>query len=67
MKKENKIVDISVENPNFYRIVWKSKKNNVSAVGTYTCTEQEAMRSVKELNSLYPDYIHWAEPNPRLN
>lgn len=66
MKREA-IIDFNVENPNLYRIVWKSKTSDISAVGSYTCTKDEADNSVRELNHTYPDYHHWTEPNPRLN
>lgn len=67
MKRENVQIDFVVENPNFYRIVWKSRTEDEYGIGAYAESQQDALRSVKELNNAYPEYNYWAEPNPGLN
>ncbi|MDJ1472938.1 hypothetical protein QNI19_05545 [Cytophagaceae bacterium DM2B3-1] len=67
MEKKVINVDFVVDNPNLYRIAWKSRTTNFYGCGMYACTKEDALNSVRELNKIYPDSHHWVEQNPRLN
>ncbi len=66
MKKQVSI-DFIVEDPGLYRIAWKDFRTGRSGCSAYSCSWEQAEASVRELNSQYPDSIHWVEANPRLN